>query len=56
MRWLDGIIGSMEMSFWQTPGNSEGQGTLHAIVHVVSMSWTQVNDEQQQELFSCSKD
>ena len=28
MKWLDGIIGSMAMSFEQTPGVSEGQGSL----------------------------
>ena len=28
MRWLDGITDSMEHQFEQTPGNSEGQGSL----------------------------
>ena len=28
MRWLDGITDSMDMSFEQTRGNSEGQGSL----------------------------
>ena len=27
MRWLDGIIDSMDMNFEQTQGASEGQGT-----------------------------
>ena len=30
MRWLDGIIDSMNMNFEQTPGDSEGQGSLAA--------------------------
>ena len=28
MRWCDGIIDSMDMSFEQTPGDGEGQGSL----------------------------
>ena len=28
MRWLDGIIDSMDMEFEQTLGDSEGQGSL----------------------------
>ena len=28
MGWLDGISDSMDMSFEQTPGDSEGQGNL----------------------------
>ena len=28
MRWLDGIIDSMDMKFEQTLGDGEGQGTL----------------------------
>ena len=28
MRWLDGIIDSIDMSFKQTPGDGEGQGNL----------------------------
>ena len=28
MRWLDGIIDSMDMNFEQTQGASEGQGSL----------------------------
>ena len=28
MRWLDGIIDSKDLEFDQTPGDSEGQGSL----------------------------
>ena len=28
MRWLDAIIDSVDMNFEQTPGDSEGQGSL----------------------------
>ena len=28
MRWLDGITDSVDVSFEQTPENSEGQGSL----------------------------
>ena len=28
MRWLDGIIDSIDMSFKQPPGDGEGQGSL----------------------------
>ena len=30
MRWLDGCMDSMDMSFKQTPGDSEGQGSLES--------------------------
>ena len=28
MRWLDGIVDSMSVEFEQTPGDSDGQGSL----------------------------
>ena len=35
-----GLIGQFE----QTLGDSEGQGSLHALVHGVTMSWTQLSN------------
>ena len=43
MRWLDGINHSMD-EFEQTPGDSEGQGSLAAVVHGVSKSRTRLSD------------
>ena len=39
MRWLDGIIDSMDKP---TPGDSEGQGA-DSIVHGIVGSWTQLS-------------
>ena len=30
--------------FEQTPGDSEGQGNLHAAIHGIAKSWTQLSD------------
>ena len=40
MRWLGGIIGSVDMSFEHTLGDSEGQEAWGAAVHGVPKSWT----------------
>ena len=40
MRWLDSITNSMCMSWEQTLGDSEGQGSLACAVHEVTKSQT----------------
>ena len=44
LRWLDGIIDSMDMSlrkFWEIMKDREA---WHATVHVVTKSWTQLRE------------
>ena len=40
MRWLDGITDSMDMSFEQTEGDSEGQRSLAAVLGVTKSDTT----------------
>ena len=44
MRWLDGIINSMDMSLSKLQEIVEERGTWHAAVHEVVKSQTQLSD------------
>ena len=44
MRWLDGIIDSMDMSLSKLQEIVEERGTWHAAVHEVVKSQTQLSD------------
>ena len=43
IRWLDGVINSMDMNL-SNLGDREGQRSLHAAVHGVAKSWTQLSN------------
>ena len=44
MRWLDGITDSIDMSLSELQKTVNNTRSLHAAVHEVTKSWTQLND------------
>ena len=58
MRWVDGITDSNGHEFEQTPGDSEGQGSLASYSPWGAQSWTRLSEteqQQQREAFSQQK-
>ena len=52
MRWLDGIMNSMDMRLSKLQEIVKDREVWHAVVHVVTKSWTQLGDDFQQKLES----
>ena len=44
IRWLDGITNSMNMTLSKLREIVEDRGAWHAVVHLVSKSWTRLSD------------
>ena len=44
MRWLDGIMDSMDMSLSKVQEMVKNREAWHAIVHGITKSWTQLSD------------
>jgi len=44
IRWLDGIIGSMDLNLDKLQEIVKDRDAWHAVVHGVAKSWTQLRD------------